>query len=136
MPLAPETKVTEMGGYNFHHHYDNVIIEKDDTDIEFSAAEAEKVIQMFHSIGRMVNLKRIPPFMNDRPFAIGFSKDGVCHMTRNNENSGLKFPMTDVDFLIEGTQATVKKLIDLKTLSPNPNNHLLPATPDIPWTGR
>ena len=44
--------------------------------------------------------------------------------------------MTDVDHLIEGTQETIKKLIDLKVLRPDPNSHVLPGMGDLPYDGR
>ena len=137
MPLAPEAKVYEKGKFSFYHHQDSVVIfDEKDNSIQFTGAEADRAIKMFDSVGRMVNLKRVPPFIKDAPFEVTFTPQGICQITRDNDRKGIFFKMTDVDHLIEGTQETIKKLIDLKVLRPDPNSHVLPGMGDLPYDGR
>ncbi len=125
MTLDPQSKVCEVGAFQFYAHNGSIVIMGKDGDIEISPSESTTLCTSLNTVGSIAHFKSIPPFIKDRPFEINFNESGSCILTRNNEDNGLNFMMTEVDDLIKGIKMALDKIKDTNMITGGPS----PGTP-------
>lgn len=106
--------------------------------VAFSAAEAEKLVQMVLSVLRVETLPLLPRTLKASPFESEFGTDRTIELRRREQrpDSGLRFRFEEADdliWLVE--QAKVGYIADGQA-KPRAPGHAYWPTPDAPIDGR
>ena len=124
MTLPPQSKVCEIGDFEFYTHNGSIVIVgkvSDAGDMEVSPSESTTLCTSLNTVGSIAQFKSLPPFIKDKPFEIKFSETGSCILTRNSEDNGLAFEMTEVDDIIKGIKMTLDKIKDTNMITGGPS---------------
>ncbi len=139
MAFNKDTLINQHNDYEFHVFDNNIVIAtpKSNESIEITAAESLILTTLLATVAGMMNFKTLPPKIKETPFEIRFSPEGICTLTRDFEDKGVRLLMEEMDEVIKGVKLCVLKIQDMSGIRGGPEAGT-PAfdTPDPVLEGR
>ena len=108
------------GKFTLYPNFSNFVIESDGDSLEAPPAEANKLIEILLAVSGMQSFRALPPQVTEKPFTIKLNEEGVCLLTREDEVTGITFPIYNIDALVDGIQKVIKKIQDLTSIRGGP----------------
>lgn len=99
----------------------------------FSLGEGSKITALLSLAGGMAGLRALPAEINDVPFIIAFSEDGLHTLRRGEFDKGLEFSFDEIDDLIQMVNACREVGIEILKHAPSAvgRQNLAGDAPDI-----
>jgi len=119
--MTNKANEVNSGRFTLYPNYGDFIIESDEESIKVAPGEADKLIAMLTAVSGMQSFRALPPQVEDKPFTIKLNEEGTCFLTRDKEEKGVSFPIYNIDELVEGIQAVVRKIQDITSIRGGPD---------------